>query len=310
LQYQIKQNMKIIITGSLGHIGKPLTEELVQKGHAVTVVSSKADKQKDIEALGATAAIGTIEDVEFLTTIFTGAEVVYTMLPPPNFFSPDFDLMAHCNQQANNYAQAITQSGVQRVVHLSSIGAHMSEGSGLILFHHSVENILNSLQGVAITFMRPTAFYYNLYAFIPTIKNTGMIASNYGGDDVVSWVSPIDIATAIAEEIETPHIGRKVRYVASEELTCNEVALILGEAIGKPDLQWATITNEQLQSGFEAFGMPKAIAAGLVEMNAAMHTGKLFEDYYVNKPVLGNTKLTDFAKEFAATYSQPSVSVH
>ena len=25
--------MKVIITGSLGHVGKPLTEELVEKGH-------------------------------------------------------------------------------------------------------------------------------------------------------------------------------------------------------------------------------------------------------------------------------------
>lgn len=40
--------MKIILTGSLRHIGKPLTEGLVQKGHAVTVISSKPEKQKDI----------------------------------------------------------------------------------------------------------------------------------------------------------------------------------------------------------------------------------------------------------------------
>lgn len=70
--------MKITITGSLGNISKPLTEELVQKGHAVTVISSKPEKQKDIETLGAKAAIGTIEDVAFLTATFTGADAVYT----------------------------------------------------------------------------------------------------------------------------------------------------------------------------------------------------------------------------------------
>ncbi|GGI29342.1 hypothetical protein [Pedobacter mendelii] len=50
--------MKIIITGSLGHISKPLTIALVQKGHAITVISSKPEKQKEIESLGANAAIG------------------------------------------------------------------------------------------------------------------------------------------------------------------------------------------------------------------------------------------------------------
>jgi len=43
--------MKIILTGSLGHIGLPLTKELVQKGHNVTVISSNPDKKKEIEAL-------------------------------------------------------------------------------------------------------------------------------------------------------------------------------------------------------------------------------------------------------------------
>ena len=57
--------MKIVITGSLGNISKPLTQTLVQKGHLVTVISSKPDRQKDIEALGAKAAIGSIEDVDF-----------------------------------------------------------------------------------------------------------------------------------------------------------------------------------------------------------------------------------------------------
>jgi nucleoside-diphosphate-sugar epimerase len=32
--------MKIVVTGSLGNISKPLTKELVQKKHSVTVISS------------------------------------------------------------------------------------------------------------------------------------------------------------------------------------------------------------------------------------------------------------------------------
>ena len=74
--------MKIIVTGSLGHISKPLTQELVQKGHSVTVISSSPQKQKEIEALHAKAAIGTAEDIDFLTTTFTGADAVYCMVPP------------------------------------------------------------------------------------------------------------------------------------------------------------------------------------------------------------------------------------
>ena len=44
--------MKIILTGSLGNISKPLTKELVQKGHQVTVISSEPERQKDIVSFG------------------------------------------------------------------------------------------------------------------------------------------------------------------------------------------------------------------------------------------------------------------
>lgn len=43
--------MKIIITGSLGNISKPLTQKLVQEGHQVTVISSSDDKKAEIESL-------------------------------------------------------------------------------------------------------------------------------------------------------------------------------------------------------------------------------------------------------------------
>ncbi|MDB5271819.1 MAG: azoB 1 [Chitinophagaceae bacterium] len=297
--------MKIILTGSLGHISQPLTRELVQQGHAVTVISSNSEKQKAIEALGATAAIGSIEDLTFLTATFTGADAVYTMLPPPTFFDHNFDLMAHCRMLGNNYAQSIQQSGVKRVVHLSSIGAHLDKDSGLILMHHELESILKKLSDVAITFMRPVAFHYNLLAFLPLIKNTGRMSSNYGAGDKVAWVAPADIAAAIADEIVTPITGRKVRYVASDELTCNEVASILGAAIGKPDLKWILITNEEMQNRLEGIGLNPRIAAGLVEMQSSMHNGEFFQDYYLNRPtVMGKVKLNEFAKEFAAAFHQ------
>ena len=238
--------MKIIVTGSLGNISKPLTKELVQKGHQVTVVSSKPERQKDIEAMGAKAAIGTMEDADFLTTTFKGADAVYVMetMGGNSFFDPNLDIIAAVNKIGNSYKQAVEQSGVKRVVHLSSIGAHTDKGNGLLAFHYNVENILKTLPSdVSITFMRPVGFYYNLLGFINTIKTQYVIATNYGGDSKKPWVSPIDIAAAVAEELATPFEGRKVRYVASDEISCNELASLLGAAIGKPDLKWVVIPD-------------------------------------------------------------------
>ncbi len=300
--------MKITLTGSLGHISKPLAIELVQKGYAVTIISSNAERQKEIEAIGANAAIGSMQDTGFLADTFKGADVVYVMetLGAHSFMDPNLDLMAAISQIGQNYKQAIKQSGVKRVVHLSSIGAHTDKGNGILAFHFNVEKILNELpDDFSIKFMRPVGFYYNMLAFIQTIKTQGAIVSNYGGDDKEPWVSPLDIATVIVEEMEKPFFGRTIRYIASEELSPNEVATILGEAIGKPDLKWLVIPDEQLLNGMIAAGMNPNIANSLVEMNASRRGDVLYENYNSYKPLLSKTKLIEFAKgEFASAYNK------
>ena len=297
--------MKIVVTGALGNISKPLAQDLVQKGHSVTIISSKTERKKEIEALGAKAAIGSIADSSFVASVFKGADAAYCMLPPSNVFDPKMDAMAEATRDANSYLQAIQSSGIKHIVYLSSIGAHTDQGNGILAYHHKAESIMNQLPAdVSVTFMRPVGFYYNLLGMIGGIKAQGVMASNYGADDLIPWVSPIDIATAVAEELEKSSSGRKIRYVASDELTCNEVAHILGAAIGIPDLKWIVISNDQLLSGMKAFGMNDSFAKGLVEMNAAIHTKELFQDYYGNRPVLGRTKIKDYAKEFALAFNR------
>jgi uncharacterized protein YbjT (DUF2867 family) len=224
--------MKIVVTGSLGHIGKPLSQDLFEKGHKVTVISSDPKKQRAIEELGAVAAIGSVHDAEFLANVFSGADAVYTMVPPVNYMQPDLDPVQHFSNIGNSYASAILQAGIQRVVNLSSWGAHRDNGTGGIVGAYYLEQIINRLPTeVSITHIRPASFYYNLFGFIPAIKYTGRIAANYGAEDPVVLVAPEDIAAAVAEELENTPVSRNIRYVASDELTCNEVASILGEAI-------------------------------------------------------------------------------
>ncbi|MHA4808046.1 SDR family oxidoreductase [Flavitalea flava] len=299
--------MKIVVTGSLGNISRPLTKELVEKGHSVTVISRKAEKQQEIESLGAKAAIGTMEDTDFLAATFKGADIVYLMeaIGYGSFFDHNLDVLMEINKIVNCFKQSIGQSGVKRVVHLSSIGAHTDKDSGILAFHYHAENILKQLPAdVSIKFMRPVGFYYNMFAFVKTIKAQNAIIANYGGDEKEPWVSPLDIAATIAEEMEKPFEGRTMRYIASDEVSPNEIAKTLGEAVGKNDLKWLIIPDEQSLNGLLDAGMNPQTAKGFVAMNTSRRGGVLYEDYYRHKPTLGKIKLKDFAREFAAVYNQ------
>lgn len=291
--------MKIIVTGSLGNISKPLALQLIAQGHEVTIISSKADKKHEIEEIGANAAIGSVTDVEFLKTIFAGADSVYGMTPP-NFGASD--MIGYYTDVANAYALAAKTTDVKHIVYLSSYGADLEKGTGIIVGSHQSEGILNALQGVAVTCLRPTYFYYNLYHFMDMIKEQGMIGSNFGGDDKLVMVAPLDIAIAAAEELTAANPQSKVRYIASDEYTCNEVAKLIGQAIGKPNLQWLTFTDEQTKNAMLEHGRPPVITDLLVELGAAIHTGLLRSDYERHKPAPGKVKLPEFVKEYAAAY--------
>lgn len=292
--------MKIALTGSLGHISRPLAEELIQQGHEVIVISSNPERKNDIEIIGARAAIGSIEDRTFLISAFTGADAVYCMIPP-NFNEPD--QVAYYQRIGSNYVQAIQQAAVNHVVNLSSFGAHLEKGTGFIVGSYQVEQMVNKLPHASVTHIRPGYFYYNLFSFVNGIKSAGFMAANYGGKDWLAMVSPKDIAAAVAEEMVLPDAKIKIRYIISDDRPCEEVARVLGNAIGKPDLEWKVLTDDQMQTGLEATGMPSSVAATLVELGAAIHSGVLREDYDLQQPVTGTVKLEDFAKDFSATFN-------
>jgi len=307
--------MKIVITGSLGNISYPLTQILVGQQHSITVISSNQKKQTEIESLGATAAIGTFEDIGFLTTTFAGADAVYCMIPL-SFTEPD--LLVYLRRIANNYLQALQQAKIKRVVVLSGWAADLVEGE-------KVEDVFDALTGVAVTFMRPAVFYTNFYQSMDLIKGkgligkfltlrysglwallsgkTGLLMGNCGGDDRTVFVSPKDIAAAVAEELVLQPDKTTIRYVGSEEMTCNEAARIIGSAIGKPWLKWVLISDKQMLQGLKMAKLPQKLAESLVEMQATMHSGKTLENFQRSRPKLGNVKLAEFAKEFAQVYS-------
>ena len=306
LSVEKTRNMNIVLTGSLGNIGKPLTKLLVSNGHQVTVISSKSERIQAIEALGAIPAIGTIQDEDFLASTFGGADVVYLMEAWEgigSLFDKDLDFLAEFRKVANTYVAAIKRSGVTNIVHLSSIGAHADKGTGSLLVHHNVENILRTLpENHHIKFLRPVGFFSNIYRWLPKIQSQMTIVQSYGGDRKEPWVSPQDIAQTIADAMEAPFTGRSVQYVASDEVSPNEIALALGKSINHPELKWKVVPSDELLDQMLSAGINEWIAKGMIAMQQAQQDGSLYEDYYKNKPELGKVKLADFAAEFAEVY--------
>ena len=293
--------MKIIITGSLGNVAKPLAQQLIAKGHDITVISSNETKRSEIESLGAKAAIGSVTDVEFLKETFKGADSVFLMTPP---MIDATDIIEKTINVGKNYAEAVAETGVKRLVMLSSVGADSPIENGPIAGIHHIEKIYSNLATVSSTFLRAGNFYINFFNDIPLIKNAGIIGANYSADVKVPLVHPKDIAKAAAEELIKTSSDQKIRYVVSDNRKAGDFAKVFGAAIGKPDLPWVEFTDEQTFEGISQAGLPEEMAKLYEEMGRGIRNGIVQEDFIkYGSPIEGETKLEEFAKEFADQFN-------
>ncbi|WP_324671479.1 NmrA family NAD(P)-binding protein [Hymenobacter sp. GOD-10R] len=294
--------MKITTAGSLGNVAKPVVKMLLAAGHDVTVITSNNDRKDEIKALGAVAAVGSLSDAAFLTTAFHGADAVYAMVPPAMGTSHLIQNIAEAGQA---YAQAIKAAGVSRVVMLSSVGADAAAGTGPVQGVHQIEQLFQQLAGVNVTILRSGFFYTNFLRDIPLIKNMNLFGNNYSGEDKLVLTHPEDVATAVASELQQPGNGFEVKYIISAISTGNEVASLLGPAIGKPDLVWTTIPDEQLKQGMLSAGLSPELAGLITELGQGVRAGLVTQDFFATGAhVTGKIKLEQFVEEFKNQYQQ------
>jgi len=294
--------MKYIITGSLGNISLPVTQNLVKAGHQVVVISSNANKKEQIEGLGAEAAIGSVRDVAFLQSAFEGGDFAYLMIPS-DFSVTDY--AAFQLEVADKYLQAIQAAGITRVVLLSSIGAHLRKGAGPIDALGYLEEKLAEIPGLQVKILRPSYFFNNLYAQIGLIKNAGIAGSNFGGtEEKLVLADTDDIAKVATEQLLAPFTeAQTITYISSDERRPSEIAAVLGAAVGKEGTPWILFSDEDAYNGMLQAGLNESFAGLYRDMGQALQNGTMQEDYWKNRGEIKSTfKLEDFAKRFAGAY--------
>ena len=294
--------MKYIITGSIGHISKPLSQQLIAAGHHVTIITSNSSKVDEIRSIGAAAAVGSVEDSSFLIKTLAGADGVYLMVPPKWTVT---DWFAFQKEVVDHYIAAVKANQIKYIVALSSIGAHMRKGAGPVDGLGYLEEELAKLTDTNVRILRPGYFFYNLFSQIPMIKQAGFVGSTQPADFKLALTDTSDIAiTAAADFLSGDFTGHEIKNIGSDDThTWTEIAQILGAAIGKTDLPYVELTDEQSRAGMLQAGLNPVIAEGYVAMGKALRDGEMQADYWQNPPkTLGKIKLADFAQVFAGAY--------
>ncbi|TAE47685.1 MAG: NAD-dependent dehydratase [Bacteroidetes bacterium] len=300
--YNPYSHFMYIILGSSGNTGKQIAQTLLDAGKPVTVVSRSAEHVADLVAKGAVPAIGQIEDQAFLTRIFTGATAVYALIPP-NFATQDF--FAYQTAAGDSIAAAAAASKVPNLVLLSSVGAHLSENSGVILGLHLLEEKLKAIPGLNTLAIRAGFFMQNFFGNIGLIKGMGIHGGfPIAGDVPMGMIHVRDIATYAAQRLLALDFSgyAYVNLPGQRVLTFSEATRVLGEAIGKPELPWVTFSYDDARNGMLQSGLSESLAGMYIEFSRAVNEGRLNSEAAQNPGVFTETSIEAFAQEFAGAY--------
>lgn len=291
-----------VITGATGHTGSKIAEALLAAGKPVTVVGRHAEKLQTFVDKGAKAAVGELENADFLTQTFNGATAVYALIPPKWDVT---DWRAYQDLVSKSFTKALQASGVKYVVVLSSNGAQLPEGAGPVTGLYYFEKDLQTIPSLNILSLRAGYFMQNLFANIGMIKGLGFFGYSLHNTVKTPVVHTDDIAEVATKRLLALDFkGFETTFVpGAADLTMDEIASVLGAAIGKPDLKYVTFPAADAKAGMMQAGLPETIANGYNELFDALNKGTYLNDYQRTPENTTPTTFEQFAKnEFAPAF--------
>jgi len=118
--------MKIVVTGSAGLVGSNIVRTLLNSGDTVTAMVHR--DRRALEGLDVTIAAGDIEDVDSLRGVFAGVDAVVHSAGYVSIRKNEWDKLQRLNvHSTHNVAQACLDTGVKKLVYISSVHALKQE---------------------------------------------------------------------------------------------------------------------------------------------------------------------------------------
>lgn len=295
------------ILGATGHIGSVITRKLLENGEKVRVVGRSTARLQAYVQKGAEPFIGDVGDAEGLTRAFEGARAAFLMIPP-GMTSPDY--RADQERASDAIATAVKRAGLQYAVNLSSYGAQAPSGTGPILGAHFCELKLNAIEKLNVLQLRAAYFFENHLAAINMIQTMSLYGGALRGELKIPMIATRDIGAYAAERLlKLDFSGKQARELLGErDLTMNEVATIIGQALKKPELRYAQFPYAQVQQVLMQMGTPARTAACFIEMFEGINNGIVAATEPRTAENTTTTSLETFIKEvFVPAYQGQAV---
>ena len=221
------QKLAVVVTGATGKQGGAVVKNLLQRGHEVRAVTRNTDsaEARELANAGVTLLRASLEDSAALTKALEGATSLFAMTTP-------FEGGTQAEtRQGISAADAAKAAGVH-LVFTSVASADRQTGVPHFDSKYVVEEHIAKI-GVRATILAPVYFMENLY-FGKEQLAKGIYATPLPPTRQLAQ-TVADIGAVAVRVLEDPGRFAGKRFdLGSDELTANDVLVILSRVTGRP----------------------------------------------------------------------------
>lgn len=260
-----------VVMGASGRVGSAVVRRLVEAGQPVRALCRRPKgDQQGVEWVSVDAM-----DQSALTEAFVGAKGVFVMNP---IAEDAKDVLVQADRLSQSVAAALNDAGSPYTVALSSQGAHLTDGTGVVVALNRFEAALWTT-GCPLTVLR-AAYFMESWVPAAMIAREGgpMPAMLSPTDRRIETVATADVGRAVADYLIDPQPGKLVNLVGPQPCSEEDVATILSDLLGRP-VTLAGVPQADIAAFYEGAGLSPSFAAGIAQMYAALNgPGLPFED--------------------------------
>lgn len=238
---------RVLLLGGTGFVGRHVCEHLVRLGCSLTVLTRRAEHARLVQHLpGLTVLEGDAHDEATLRRLLPGHDAVVHLVAILQGRESDFERV-HV-ELPRKLARACLASGVQRLVHVSALGADPATASTApsryLRSKSRGEAVLQEAAqakdgtGLLLTVLRPSVIFgagdrfLNLFAALQRVLPLVPLAGAEARFQPV-WV--VDVAEAVARCLFDPRtVGQTYELCGPSVLSLRDLVRLAGRAAGVP----------------------------------------------------------------------------
>jgi NADH dehydrogenase len=230
--------MKVLVTGGTGFVGTALCRELDERGHDVTALAR--DPSGAALPEGVATAAGDVTDRASIDDAFEGQDAVVHLVALSPLFKPKGGKQRYLEVNLHgteNVVAAAEDHGIERIVHMSALGADPDAESYFLRSKGKAEEIVRA-SDLEWVITRPSVVFGDGAEIVPFTKlvTTPYVTGLPGGGQYTRfqliWIE--DLAPILADCVtDEEHVGQTYELGGPEEHDLAELTKLVYRAEGK-----------------------------------------------------------------------------